>query len=75
MRRQRLDATSQSGQAQEGKGNYPCCRLTREGLMEKVHDSRGLASRAIAFGALVVVATAIGTLAIGWITIPKLRFF
>jgi hypothetical protein len=45
------------------------------GRMTKVETNPGLASRAVAFGALTVAATAIGLLAIGWITIRRLRPF
>ena len=42
--------------------------------MKEVKANPGLASRAVTFG-VCCGATALGMLAIGWITIQKLRFF
>jgi hypothetical protein len=43
--------------------------------MTRVQARQGFGSRAVTFAALAAGATAIGTLAIGWITIRKLRIF
>jgi hypothetical protein len=43
--------------------------------MTKIQTNPGIESRAVAFAALTVGATAIGLLALGWISIRKLRPF
>jgi hypothetical protein len=43
--------------------------------MTDVQTRPGFAPRAMTLGALAAAATAIGLLAIGWVSIGKLRFF